>query len=375
MQYLRPFISLLTWSLLILVLPALGVWLGGHPLGEYLRFPLVQPAWDPLPFAARVYWTYLGLTAIGVLLIGWFSWSTTGQGSTVPPTKAGHSIPLWGWLGLAGLNLGVFLGILGHPFPGQLLFSYSLLLLVNADTLRRTGHCLMTERPGYFLALFGGGLLAGWLMHYLNLFLQSWHYPGLEHLDSAPAALLLLLAYLPLLPLLLSLRQWLASFPSLLRPLMHGSSLPASQAPDQGWLLLGVGVMALAGAGLWPDQIYPLTWLAPLLIALGITLLSGQATLFSGLRHGDWSRPLLTALAALLLGVIDRAWNSLFEPLWQPSLSQLQGPALLGLPLPAFAQYLVFGLIGLWVADQLIKPWQARPRKRFPAFPVRIAIK
>jgi hypothetical protein len=155
-----------------------------------------------------------------------------------------------------------------------------------------------------------------------------------------------------------------------------GADQPGQATPQEGWTLLGLGSVALAGAALWPDWVYPLTLLAPLVLAFGLSELLGRPTLLAGLGRGDWSRLLLPAVAALLVGLVAQAGNALLGPAWVIDLPQLGGPDLLGLPPPAWLLVAALGLLAVWVADQLTDPWRQRPQRppHRPRFPVRVVI-
>jgi hypothetical protein len=376
MSALKPYGLLIAWCLLLMMLPPLGAWLGGMPLSEYLRFPLIERAWDPLPYSVNTYWTVFAIVAAvlaglaGLALGG-------GTASRADAAQASQGkLPPWAWLGPVAMLGAPFLAGAGQADLGAIALWAGLLIALNGDLERRTGHALATERPGYFATLFPAGALCGWLLHYLNLFLQSWQYPGRADRGGLGLATSLSVAYALTLPLLLSLRQWLAAcLPGLLQRLVHGRSIAASSAPEQGWVLIGLASLGLTGAGIWPDRIYPLAWSAPLLLAVGLPLAAGRPTVLSGLRRGDWSRVALTAVAGLLLGIMSLLWADIWGPPRIITLSLLQGPALLGLPLPAYIQFVELALVGLWVGDQLITPWQRQPKRRFPKFPIKVVIR
>ncbi len=374
MRFIAPYALLIIWALLLLLLPPVAAWLGGHDLGEYLRFPLTQRSWDSIPLNPRVYAFSTGLAVVSLVLmvmLGTGSAAKRAEAMTAADSKA---FPRWGRPGMICVPAGMALAGAAYSAAGLLMSLAGLVVLLNADLLRRTGHSLMTERAGYFVILFAGGLLLGWLMHYLNLFLQNWTYPGLDPLDTVIFTLGLSLHYALLLPLLLSLRQWLASHPRLLRHVSQGRSFSPKSTSDHGILILGLGMAGLIGAGLWPDRIYPLSWAAPLLVATGLTMANGRQTLFSGIRHGNWSRVLLTGFAALLLTLLELAWSRLFGPDLLFSFSLLHTGAAILPPPAVYVHFMLLGLTGLWVADQLITPWRQRPKKRFPDFPLQIRI-
>ena len=365
MRSLRPHGLLGAWAASILLLPPVGAWLSATPLADYLGFPLTQRAWDPLPYDPALYWSAVCGLALLVICVGWLA---------LGPRPSGR-FPAWGWMGWACVFLAVPLVLSGLVLESYVPLLVGLTLALNADLVRRRGQALMTARPAYFLALFAGGMLLGWLFHWLNLFLQSWTYPGLAGVGAIRVFLVHSLQYALLLPLMLSLRLWLASHSRLLARLTHGRPIPSLPARVLDAVLLGLALLGLAGAGVWPEHIYLLTWTSPLLLGVGLQRLAGQATPFSGILRGDWSRTALTAIAALLLGTLIQAWNSAFGPVHSSTLSLLEGPSLLGLPLPAYAALPFLGLTGLWVSDQLNAPWRRRRQLRFPDFPVRISLK
>jgi hypothetical protein len=368
---LLPIIAVFT---LVLVLPPLGALVAGQPLGQFLHLPLEARAWDALSPDPALTWVALGLTAALVALTLWL---TRAQGPAVNPQgPTPRPWPAWTWVGPSLLILALGLGLdgggtgLGHlGWPIALL---GLTLILSADTQRRGGTSLLTQNRAYLAALYGAGALLGWAWYWINLYLQLWHYPQ----APAPAlfGVLATLAYATLLPGLLALRQWLGTLPGLRDWGRRAEPRNLDLGPGVAWPLIALGSLGLLGAGVWPDWIYPLTWLAPLSLALGMQRLSGASGLFAGVERGDWGRPLLTALAALILTLAAQAWNQWAGPLWVWEIPLIGGPRVLGLPAPGYLGGVVLGLLGLWVADQVARPWRGRSQSRFPDFPVRIMI-
>jgi hypothetical protein len=375
MRFIKPYKALIAWFLLLIGLPPLGAWLGGHPLSDYFQLPLLERQWDPLPFNPGAYWSLLALLGVVAGVVLWLSLS--GRSARTPDmSERDGRFPGWGWLGPIAVLTAIALGVLGWASVGFSLLLAGLILWINADTLRRTRHAILKERPVYFLTLFPAGALLGWLMYYQNLFLQNWQYTGSASMHPLWFALSLTLQYALLLPLLLSLRQWLAAHPGLLRTSANGKPLAISGNAEQGWLLLGLGAMALAGAAVWPERIYPLTWLSSLSIAIGASQITGKSTPFSGVVQGDWSRVLLTALAAFLIAGLSLVWMHVVGPSLSFTISLLQTQASTALPSPpTWIYFAVLGLNGLWLSDQLIPHWRKKQQPHLPKFPVKVVIK
>jgi hypothetical protein len=353
----------------VIGLPFFGALLGREPLSQFLHLPLRERAWDPLPLDLAVFWAGLVATSGLLMVLVWLAWPRS-RPSTPPAAVPPARFPRWGWLGAPIALVATGLGSTGIGLP--ILF-VGLSVLWSADTQRRSGPSLLTRRPVYFAVLFPVSAIFGWLYYYLNLYLQLWTYPAAG--SPAGFALTQTAEYATLLPTLLSLRQWLGSFPLVLGACSRGHALRADGGPATGWALIGLACFGLAGAGLWRDWIYPLTWVAPLLLALGIQGVRNRPSPFAGIASGDWSRALLTAFSALCLGVIAQAWNHLAGPFWVYSLPAIDAARLLDLPILAYVGLLPLGLLGIWLADQLALPWRRHPLGRFPKFPIRIVVK
>lgn len=372
----RPLLPLLAVASATLLLPLVGAVVGGQPLGDLIRFPLAARAWDVAAHdAAYTQAAYL-LTAVTLLLLVWLAWPRRPRPRAADRSPRRSRWPRFVWLAPLALIAAVIAidGAAGNAATG--LITLALILFVNADTERRTGHSLISQRRGYFLALFPASVAAGWLYFYwINLFFGLWTYPDAH--DPVAFALGKSIDYATLLPALLSLRHWLASFPPLLAATNRGLEVGGGEPdPQEGWLLLGIAALALAASPVWPDGLYPLAVAAPAALALGIQLLRRETTSLVGLKRGDWSRPLLSALAALLLIALGQTLNLLIGPIWSYQLPLLAGPTLLELPLPAWMTALPAALLGLWLADQLTDPFRQRPQQPpfRPRAPVQVPV-
>ena len=97
-----------------------------------------------------------------------------------------HPFPWWGW---CGILLGIVAWILAwnrfswfspfqiHTFT-PLWIAY--IIIFNALTFRRKGHCLLIDNTSFFLLLFPTSALFWWFFEYLNRFVQNWYYAGVD---------------------------------------------------------------------------------------------------------------------------------------------------------------------------------------------------
>jgi hypothetical protein len=370
MKGLLPLVVLLGLTVL---LPLLGALLGVAPIEELLRLPLSEPAWDSLGPDPAVTLAATAAAVAGLATLTWLAWPRQTSGRKVE-TREPAPLPRYSWFGLFVLLIAVIALDGGAVNLACGMATLALTLFANADTQRRTGNSLIRQRPGYFFSLFPASLAAGWAFYWLNLFLQLWIYPGAAETTSFVIGKSV--HYSTLLPALLSLRQWLASFPRLLSWTTRARPIGASGSRVEGMVLVGIGASGLAGAAIWPDWIFPLTLLSPLLLALGFQNLRDRPTLFAGIPEGDWSRIVLPGVAALLIAILSQAFNQLFGPGWVFQLPLIGGPTVFGLPLPAWLLALPLGLLGVWIGDQLTTPWKQRPQQALyrARFPVKIPL-
>lgn len=376
---LQALLPLTAVALLSALLPLAAAIASDRPLGDLLLFPLNERAWDPSPssaaFTLAAYIVGIGIVA----MLLWLVWPRQPSAASAQrPERAGHW-PKFVWLAplCALAAVAAIDGGAGNAAIG--LVTLALTLILNADTERRTGTSLISQRRDYFLLLFPTSLAAGWLLFYwLNLFVGLWVYP--DAIEAVPFALGKSIDYATLLPALLSLRQWLASFPGPLGMTNRGLRIGGDDRPptrQEGWLLMAFGSLALLAGTIWPDALYWLFLAAPLVLAFGIHVLRQQPTSLVGLQRGDWSRPLLTALAALALLTIGQALNLLLGDVWMYRLALLGGPMVLQIPGPVWVMApLLYALLGLWLADQLTDPFRQRPQHPpfRPRAPVKIPI-
>ncbi len=86
---------------------------------------------------------------------------------------------------------------------------------------------------------------------------------------------------------------------------LSGSPFPAS-LPRLFSMASGAGLLLL---GVYPNQVFALLWISPLLILVSLQALLQEIHIFSPLTDGDWRFVLTSALAALVCGFFWEMWN------------------------------------------------------------------
>jgi hypothetical protein len=333
---------------LLFGLPLLGVALIGQPVQPYLEVP---PQTRPVQHAPFSWLVFVGVAILILLLVGPVvlrvvrSPGTPSRSHTTP-----GGWPWWGWVG--GLLLGCswilawnrfswFNEFQGHTFT-PLWLGY--ILLANGWTLHRTGHCMMVDQPRFFLALFPASAGVWWCFEYLNRFVQNWYYVGPHALTASEYLIQATVSFSTVLPAVLGTMQLLASVPSLTRGADRLPQMSWAVKRRAGWGVLLVAGACLAGIGIWPDRLFPLVWVAPLLLITAVQTLAGRDTIFSPLGKGDGTSLWLAAIAALVCGLCWEMWNYKSLVHWEYAIPSVHAFKLFEMPLLGYAGYLPFGL-------------------------------
>ncbi|MGD2126314.1 MAG: hypothetical protein PVG99_09555, partial [Desulfobacteraceae bacterium] len=102
---------------------------------------------------------------------------------------------------------------------------------------------------------------------------------------------------------------------------------------------------------IFPNLLFPLLWISPLLILVSLQALMEERHIFSGLSIGDWRVVLTSALAALVCGFFWEMWNYYSLAKWTYHLPFVHRLQLFEMPVLGYAGYLPFGLECAVIAD------------------------
>jgi hypothetical protein len=341
---------------MLLGLPLLGVVAAEMPLSRYLEFPPQTRYIDHAPFSWPVFIGYLLLilTAVAPLVIKGIR--ETGRADA--RTLTTYPFPWWGRLGvitglvfwtLAWTRFSWFEAFQPHTFTPLWL---SFIVVINALTYRRTGTCLMRDRPVFFFSLFPFSALFWWFFEYLNRFVQNWQYTGVEF-DPWTYFGCATLSFSTVLPAVLSTREWMAGTAFIRKGFrdLYRVRVARPRGVATGVLILsGAG---LAGVGVWPDLLFPLLWVSPLLIVVSVQVIRGEASMLDPMTNGDWRGFGSAACAALMCGWFWEMWNYYSLAKWTYSVPYVQKYLIFEMPVLGFAGYLPFGLECAVIGDMI----------------------
>lgn len=349
--------------LLLLGLPLLGVYLSGRPVDPYLEFPPRTRYVDHAPFSWPVFVSF-ALAIIATLTL--FALTILRRlASESPPRSSScsrrRSFPWWGWLGLAWTLIAWILAWNRFAWMASLqAYTFTFLwigyiLIVNSWTRMRGGTSLMVERPATFAWLFVLSAALWWFFEYLNRFVQNWYYSGVGELSWTDYIAQATIPFSTVLPAMVSTYNLLATVPQLAAGLDRGVSCRHCSDRRFAWIVLILAGGGLTSLAVWPNALFPLVWIAPLLVIVSLQTIGGEPTILEPLRHGDWRSLWVAAVAALICGIFWELWNWKSLAHWAYAIPYVDRYHIFAMPLLGYAGYLPFGLECLAVAQLILK--------------------
>ena len=327
--------------------PFMGVLLAGFPAGRYLEFP------PETEYVTHASFSWVAFVIYGLfILAAIFPFLLRGVRAvrrTEPPDALVTPFPWWGFLGILTGTVSWILAWTRFPcFEPFQAFTFtplwlSFILVLNALTVRRKGCCLMLDRPGFFLLLFPASAAFWWFFEYLNRFVQNWHYVGVQF-DAWEYFWYATLPFSTVLPAVLSAREWIQTFPWVEKGFARFFPVSISRPDATAWVALVVSGAGLAGIGVWPDYLFPLLWVSPLLIIVSLQVLMKESHILTGIPEGDWRLLVSSTAAALLCGFFWEMWNFFSLAKWEYSVPFVNRCHIFEMPVLGYAGYLPFGL-------------------------------
>jgi hypothetical protein len=356
---MKGILQLPALAAMLLGLPLAGVWVAGHDVAVYLEFPPRTQHVEHAPFSWPV---FIGLALVILATMVPFLIRTISANLPRSRTSATKTVdecvaevrdlgfPWWGW---ASIIVGIVFWILAWTrmdwFKPLQLYTFTpqwlgYIVCINALTYRRTGRCMMTHDTKYFLWLFPLSAGFWWFFEYLNRFVQNWWYTCGTDFTPMQYFIAATLPFSTVLPAVLSTEEWLAAYPGSYAGLDRFLPIRISHAKTVATTTLLLSAAGLFFIGWFPDYLFPLLWVAPLLLLMSFRVLAGGPPFFSEVADGDWRRVFRLCLAALICGFFWELWNWHSLAKWIYSVPYVHRFQLFEMPILGYAGYLPFGL-------------------------------
>ena len=352
-------------GVMLIGLPLAGVMLAGYPVGKYLEFPPKTQYIVHAPFS----WTaftiimFLILLSVAPFLIKGFYIKQEKKWLCQKP------FPWWGWLGMLFLIVSWTIAWTRMPICKAfqeytfipLWLSY--IIIVNAITHKRTGHCMIIDKPVYFLFLFPFSAAFWWFFEYLNRFVQNWYYVGV-HYEPVKYFLLATISFSTVLPAVLGTRDLLMSTKRIKQGFRGIFFIKPDNPGMMAMVILLLSAIGLGCVGIFPDYLFPLLWVSPVLIILSLQTLFKEKHILSDIGVGNWNVVIAAAFSALVCGIFWEMWNHYSLAKWEYSVPLVHRFKVFEMPILGYAGYLPFGLECAVVGDILMRLFPDRDNGR-----------
>jgi hypothetical protein len=202
---------------------------------------------------------------------------------------------------------------------------------------------LVTSMGRSFPLLFAISIPLWWFFERMNAIVQNWHYHYTYPISATRYFIQASVDFSTVVPAVVS-----ASF--LLASLLHKigrhwprcrSNVTASHLAAS--VLLGLG--CYASLPLFPDETFPLVWIAPILILEPIAFSIGYPSLVADAQRNGWMRVFSIMAATLITGFFWEMWNYYSLPKWTYTIPYVGFWKVFEMPLLGYLGYPPFGLV------------------------------
>jgi hypothetical protein len=214
------------------------------------------------------------------------------------------------------------------------------ILAADAVVWARIGRSLLHGGGWRMAALFLLSAPLWWAFEIANWRLENWTYVGTSVYGDQAHVALKTLSFVFVLPALAESRD-------LLRCLVRFPHPPALRLPS--WTapaLVVFGLVCVPLLYLFPEQAFPLVWVAPWCVLDGVAELRGRRpNVLALVREGRAGPVLLIAVAGLVTGILWELWNWGATPHWEYRIPYVGFLPLFEMPVLGYLGYPPFALL------------------------------
>ncbi len=328
------------------ILPIAGIWFSGKDISPYLQFPPITKYVVHAPKNLSIF--LIGLTGVFLAIFPFVRRLFFTRPIII--FKKRYPFPKWG---IVGLFLMIFSWLLawGHFKDLSWLRPYyfaplwlGFIIFINAITFTKKGTCVMVSNKFRFLMLFPISTIFWWYFEFLNRFVQNWHYIGVESFSSTEYVFIASISFSTVLPAIISVFEFLKETINLKGAFGNFYRLQIKNSKLLAGLFLISSALGMFFLGIYPDVLFPLLWLSPLIILISFQVLSNVETIFSKISYGDWEDIVAFSLSGLFCGFFWEMWNFYSYPKWIYLIPYVSHFKIFEMPLLGYAGYLPFGL-------------------------------
>jgi hypothetical protein len=329
----------------LLMLPLLGLNLFAHVPASFFECPPHTKYVVHVQFS----WFVFLFLAFGPLVLLFFITKSFFTRISFRWPKATRRLSWYGRCGLVLIAIGWLLAWTRSPYFSAIQLHTFLplwigyILLMNGLSEVYGGMAPLRRYGGRYLLLFPLSACFWWVFEYLNRFVQNWNYQNVEVFSAAEYSVLASLSFSTVLPAMLATADWIGGFIIIEGPATQGLTETRAQGRLR-WSCLTAAVLSLLLLGVYPNFLFPMVWLAPLLLLYSVMSFFAVTGFFTKAESGDWADLVSWALAALFCGFFWELWNYYSLAKWVYQIPFVSVLHLFEMPLLGYYGYLPFGI-------------------------------
>lgn len=352
----------------LFALPYIGAYVKYR--GDFPDTMFIYPAVEPLQKASFNIYVFVALalcfvaTALLYISPRLFGFKKATPHMALNKTKT--KLPSWFWYGLIVWVISLI--IVWGRFPTlaneikifDILLWWSFSVLIDGIVYARSGgNSLIGKRPKE-LAGIATASVTGWMIfEYFNFFVNyNWYYPNGHQLPSFEFMTYSMIASTAVFPISFELYGLFNTFKKFNTKYSNGFKFTLPHWA--GNALIGICLICMLLMSYFPNDLFFIVWLAPLIILSILLGRFGIWTPFTSVKKGDWSPLLLIALSWVAAGFCVECWNYFSAShidgfhtantlYWAYSIPYVNVVHLFEMPLLGFLGYLPYGVYcGIW---------------------------
>lgn len=201
---------------------------------------------------------------------------------------------------------------------------------------------LLGRMRGWFASLFIASIPLWWFFEWVNSYLQNWHYVLLHPISQLHYVTQVSIDFSTVIPAVLSTTfLFFRFFEQRRKRNLHPMTI------RWPWLAVSVviGVSSFYFMQAFPNQTFPLVWIAPFLILEPVLYISGLPSLLRQIEKGDWALTISIMAATLLTGFFWEMWNYYSLPKWYYTIPYVGFWKVFEMPILGYGGYPFFGIV------------------------------
>ncbi|MBI9069228.1 MAG: hypothetical protein JEZ09_18165 [Salinivirgaceae bacterium] len=305
----------------ILIIPLVGEFIHNHGSipKDLFEFPPTSPQ-EKAGFSLPVFIVFAASSLFGIVLYiyPWIFGFKRPPKEEISEKVKKEKLPLWFWIGML-LFVTTALIMWGKFSQPKIIINFSVIplfwgfsFIIDGLVYRRnSGNSIISNMPRTIIGI-GIASISGWLIfEYLNFFVNdNWYYPMADLVTTSEFYVYALVGSTGLMPMAFEMYSLLNTFKGLQHRYSFGRKITLPRKLQYAILLFTLGITFIIGY--FPNQMFFIIWLAPLIIFSILLDILGLWTPFKPIaQKGDWTPLALICLAEFIMGFLCEFWNYL----------------------------------------------------------------